>query len=346
MLRAPQRRGGRQPVAGFTLIELLVVVAIIALLISILLPSLNAARDQAKLAVSLSNQRNIGTAMASTGAEYNDFYPTWDDGNSSTGTIRYMYTWVDTLFDLEFIGDPKIGICPADKRVDEVMELRGEVFEKQFVETIGAGQAPQFGVRTSYALNAVLHMNFRGDLHPDAARQVLAISGWWNWFSSLNAAFLTNPQGRPWNWPDNQASMIAWRHGQRRSAAALFRDGHAEALNFDRPDSIEESLTSTVDTVRAFAWLPGESTVRRVNQPYEGQSAVFNPPWAVLDYFGRVPEWVEKFNSGSGKTLGGEVPIENGPNFHPYNYPDELSASWRTANRAWSKLPNNEVDRN
>jgi len=48
--------------AGFTLIELLVVVAILAMLVAILVPSLAAARDQARTAVCASNLRQLATA--------------------------------------------------------------------------------------------------------------------------------------------------------------------------------------------------------------------------------------------------------------------------------------------
>jgi prepilin-type N-terminal cleavage/methylation domain-containing protein/prepilin-type processing-associated H-X9-DG protein len=62
---------------GFTLIELLVVIAIIALLVSILLPSLNTARDLAKRSVCMGNMKAAGTSTQIWAADRGKFPPSY-----------------------------------------------------------------------------------------------------------------------------------------------------------------------------------------------------------------------------------------------------------------------------
>lgn len=75
-----------KPRSAFTLIELLVVVAIIALLMSILLPSLTHAREQARQTVCLSNQRTIAVCVQQYAA---------DNKDAIVGSYNDKEGWVD-----------------------------------------------------------------------------------------------------------------------------------------------------------------------------------------------------------------------------------------------------------
>ena len=65
---------------GFTLIELLVVVSIIALLVAILLPSLQGARESARGSVCLSNLRQVGLGFISYVYDYSERMPPYVSG--------------------------------------------------------------------------------------------------------------------------------------------------------------------------------------------------------------------------------------------------------------------------
>ena len=60
---------------GFTLIELLVVISIIALLLSILMPGLQRAREMAKTIVCSSNQRSLMTVLFLYAGDFDDYLP-------------------------------------------------------------------------------------------------------------------------------------------------------------------------------------------------------------------------------------------------------------------------------
>jgi type II secretory pathway pseudopilin PulG len=81
-----RRAPGRSHLSAFTLVELLVVIGIIALLISILLPSLTKAREAAMRTQCLSNLRQIGTLLNMYAIANHGQVPLGASGGGGNGT--------------------------------------------------------------------------------------------------------------------------------------------------------------------------------------------------------------------------------------------------------------------
>jgi prepilin-type N-terminal cleavage/methylation domain-containing protein len=108
---APTRR-------GFTLIELLVVIAIIAILAAILFPVFAQARAKARQAVCISNVKQLGLGFMMYVQDYDENFPYWAWGNSSTnapctGNVacgHFESIWFNAIY--PYVKNAGVYACP------------------------------------------------------------------------------------------------------------------------------------------------------------------------------------------------------------------------------------------
>ena len=114
----PSKLKSRRP-AAFTLVELLVVVSIIAVLIGLLLPAVQASRAAARRTQCASNLRQVGLAMGQFCDAHRGQFP--DTSHNQSGDVEQ--SWIYTVAPFMESVDA-IRICPDDRKAADRLDQK------------------------------------------------------------------------------------------------------------------------------------------------------------------------------------------------------------------------------
>lgn len=200
---------------GFTLVELLAVISIISLLMSILIPSLNKAREQAKEVICTSTLRQTALIMHMYLNDNNEYFPYW---LSLTNPPRF---WGDCL--AGYIKNFDSIKCPSDRSAFEVpfysIDRKLPIsygYNKRFGYILASGKA----ISSNYSLRKQIELKMPSNIF------ILADT---NCYYRAGVDYFYNPACITQDKPDSAA--VVYRHGE--SANFCFADLHIENIRFE-----------------------------------------------------------------------------------------------------------------
>jgi prepilin-type N-terminal cleavage/methylation domain-containing protein/prepilin-type processing-associated H-X9-DG protein len=201
---------------AFTLIELLVVIAIIAILASILFPVFGRARENARRASCLSNQKQLGLATMQYTQDYDETYPSvyWSSASGAwVPTTNYFYAAI-----YPYVKSTQVYVCNSrDTTTGGTFIMNSTAYRTSYVTNYFMVNADGYASAKPVRLSML----------PSASTQIaLAESRTTN-----NAGMMNDSFSHVWKESDTTAN------GQRQGfqhfdgANYMFLDGHAKWYN-------------------------------------------------------------------------------------------------------------------
>ncbi len=225
---------------GFTLVELLVVIGIIALLISILLPTLNRARESSKRIACMSNLRQMMVAATGYMAENQGNFPY--QGASSPGVSDALFptttatSWARHLLEYTEMETTKGWLyCPT------IHSIRGDLNDQdKRLSYFANGMITQFGVKQIPQSSTVAAFG-----EDDTERTASIVRPY------------APPAAAGYNSPIGQFTIAqsAWSGWARYADGSEIRKAHENRRNFAFADGHGESVLAEEDTSRNLGIL-------------------------------------------------------------------------------------------
>lgn len=247
---------------GFTLIELLVVISIIAILLSILLPSLGLAREQGKGVYCASNLRQMSFAVSSYNLDNDNYFPIaqWSDDQKSYcwDFVTYTESGVDVvepglLWQGEAID--KVNQCPSYKGSNNWGTIGTHTGYNYNTSYIGHGQGES--TTNKYTGRKIPHPVWPGMYEIVMPAKVTklrspgdcALFGDGHYSGGVNK-FMRSPD----TWDGDRSSSLksagtqGYRHNDKTNVA--WADGHAGSENKYYTDSYDKVYNTPLDYIK------------------------------------------------------------------------------------------------
>jgi len=201
--------------SGFTLIELLVVIAIIAILAAILFPVFAKAREKARQASCLSNEKQIGLALMMYSQDNDELLP----NRKNEGGHMNWKTYINP-----YVGSTQVWVCPSNPFTQP--DDDGSLFPSNYAANTDAGSGnplvQPFIDCNAWAGWACPNSASQADLkQPSQTIGVVEFEGRYSDYRVTAAPFW----GNTWAGPGSQ--MFAGHTGRSNF---LFLDGHVKSM--------------------------------------------------------------------------------------------------------------------